>query len=106
MDLQAARRYDRPMTKKVQSRTRTFKQRMANGQETAIQATQSSEDSATGDGVLSAMSQATEPAFAERCSLELSIRDSRVFVKALLKSEPVNDRLRETVRRYRSATSA
>ena len=36
--------------------------------------------------------------------IELSVRDSRAFVDALLDSRPVNDRLRETVRRYREAT--
>ncbi|RWP73619.1 MAG: DUF1778 domain-containing protein [Mesorhizobium sp.] len=36
--------------------------------------------------------------------LELSDRDRQVFVDALLKPQPVNDRLRDTVRRYRRAT--
>jgi uncharacterized protein (DUF1778 family) len=36
--------------------------------------------------------------------VELSGRDSRTFVDALLHPRPVNDRLRETVRRYREAT--
>jgi uncharacterized protein (DUF1778 family) len=39
----------------------------------------------------------------ERQRVELSVRDSREFV-ALLKPRPDNDRLRETVRRYRQAT--
>ncbi|HXW27058.1 MAG TPA: DUF1778 domain-containing protein [Xanthobacteraceae bacterium] len=41
---------------------------------------------------------------AERQQLELSVRDSWAFVEELLNSKPVNDRLRETVRRYREAT--
>jgi Protein of unknown function (DUF1778) len=36
--------------------------------------------------------------------IELSVRDSRAFVDALSNPKPVNDRLRETVRRYREAT--
>lgn len=32
---------------------------------------------------------------------QLSVRDSEAFVDALLNPKPVNDRLRDTVRRYR-----
>lgn len=35
---------------------------------------------------------------------DLSINDSRVFVKALINPRSVNDRLRDTVRRYRHVT--
>jgi uncharacterized protein (DUF1778 family) len=38
--------------------------------------------------------------------IELSVRDSRAFIDALLVPRPVNDRLLETVRRYREATGA
>jgi uncharacterized protein (DUF1778 family) len=34
----------------------------------------------------------------------LSVHDGEVFVEALLSPPPVNDRLRDTVRRYRQAT--
>jgi uncharacterized protein (DUF1778 family) len=40
----------------------------------------------------------------EHRRIELSIRDSVTFVEALLNPQPVNARLRETVRRYRDAT--
>lgn len=36
-------------------------------------------------------------------SLNLSVDDRKVFVEALIKPQPVNDRLRDTVRRYRQA---
>ena len=36
--------------------------------------------------------------------LNLSVNDQKVFVEALTNSRPVNDRLRDTVRRYRQAT--
>ncbi len=36
--------------------------------------------------------------------LDLSMRDSAVFVEALLNPQPVNDRMRDTVRRYRRQT--
>lgn len=42
---------------------------------------------------------------ADHQRLTLSVRDSQVFVEALTDPRPVNDRLRETVRRYRQAAS-
>jgi uncharacterized protein (DUF1778 family) len=35
--------------------------------------------------------------------LDLSQRDSQAFVEALINPRPVNDRLRQTIRRYRQA---
>ena len=49
---------------------------------------------------------AAQRAIEERQQLALSVRDSEAFVDALLNPMPVNDRLRETVRRYRKATGA
>jgi uncharacterized protein (DUF1778 family) len=40
-------------------------------------------------------------AIEEHQQLALSVRDSEAFVDALLNPRPVNDRLRDTVRRYR-----
>lgn len=40
----------------------------------------------------------------ERQHLDLSASDARVFVEALTTPSPVNDRLRDTVQRYRRAT--
>lgn len=42
----------------------------------------------------------------EHRQLNLSTEDRRVFVEALINPKPVNDRLRDTVRRYRQATGA
>ena len=36
--------------------------------------------------------------------LNLSLNDRKVFVEALISARLVNDRLRDTVRRYREAT--
>ncbi|MCF6126154.1 DUF1778 domain-containing protein [Mesorhizobium sp. M7A.F.Ca.CA.001.07.2.1] len=38
--------------------------------------------------------------------LDLSVNDSRVFVEALINPRSVNDRLRDTVRRYRHVTGS
>jgi uncharacterized protein (DUF1778 family) len=53
------------------------------------------------DFVLTSVQDAARRAIEEHQRLELSVRDSRAFVDALLNPKPVNDRLRETVRRYR-----
>ena len=56
------------------------------------------------DFVLTSLQDAARRAIEERQRLELSVRGSEAFVDALLNPKPVNDRLRETVRRYREAT--
>ncbi|ESY76302.1 hypothetical protein X740_29665 [Mesorhizobium sp. LNHC221B00] len=40
----------------------------------------------------------------DRQWLSLSSNDRRIFVEALINPQPVNDRLRDTVRRHRQAT--
>jgi uncharacterized protein (DUF1778 family) len=56
------------------------------------------------DFVLTSVQEAARRAIEEHQRLDLSVRDSRAFVDALINPQPVNDRLRETVRRYRQAT--
>ena len=56
------------------------------------------------DFVLTSVQEAARRAIEEHQRLELSIRDSEAFVEALLNPRPVNDRLRDTVGRYRRAT--
>ncbi len=58
------------------------------------------------DFVLTSVQDAARRTIEEHQQLELSVRDSKAFVEALLKPRPVNDRLRDTVRRYRAATRA
>jgi uncharacterized protein (DUF1778 family) len=53
------------------------------------------------DFVLTSVQDAARRAIEEHSQLTLSVRDSEAFVDALLNPEPVNDRLRDTVRRYR-----
>lgn len=54
------------------------------------------------DFVLTSVQDAARRAIEEHSQLALSVRDSEAFVDALLKQQPVNDRLRDTVRRYRA----
>jgi uncharacterized protein (DUF1778 family) len=56
------------------------------------------------DFVLASVQDAARRVIESHQQLELSVRDSQVFVDALLNPKPVNDRLRETIRRYREAT--
>jgi len=56
------------------------------------------------DFVLTSVQDAARWAIEEHQQLELSVRDSDAFVDALLNPKPANDRLRDTVRRYREAT--
>ena len=51
-----------------------------------------------------AAADAARRAIEEHQQLLLSVRDSEAFVDALLNPKPVNDRLRDTVRRYRERT--
>ena len=53
------------------------------------------------DFVLTSVQDAARRAIEEHSQLTLSVRDSEAFVDALLNPQPVNDRLRDTVRRYR-----
>ncbi|SNS30742.1 MULTISPECIES: DUF1778 domain-containing protein [unclassified Azospirillum] len=55
------------------------------------------------DFVLSSVQDAAKRTIEEHQRLELSLRDSEAFVEALLNPPAPNDRLRETVGRYRQA---
>jgi uncharacterized protein (DUF1778 family) len=56
------------------------------------------------DFVLTSVQEAARRAIEEHQRLDLTVRDSQAFVDALIKPQPVNDRLRDTVQRYRRAT--
>jgi uncharacterized protein (DUF1778 family) len=58
------------------------------------------------DFLLTSVQDAARRAIEEYQQLELSMRDSEAFVEALLNPKPVNDRLRDTIRRYRETTGA
>lgn len=56
------------------------------------------------DFVLTSVQDAARRAIEEHDVLELSVRDGRTFVQTLLEPRPLNDRLLETIRRYRERT--
>jgi uncharacterized protein (DUF1778 family) len=53
------------------------------------------------DFVLTSVLDAARHAIEEHDQFALSVRDSEAFVDALLNPQPINDRLRDTARRYR-----
>lgn len=53
------------------------------------------------DFVLTSVQEAARRAIEEHQRIDLSVRDSQAFVEALINPQPVNDRLRDTVHRYR-----
>jgi uncharacterized protein (DUF1778 family) len=56
------------------------------------------------DFVLTSLQDAARRAIEEHQNLALSVRDSQAFVQALVEPARVNERLRDTVRRYRERT--
>ncbi len=56
------------------------------------------------DFVLTSLQDAARRAIEEHQHLELSLRDSQAFVQALVEPRLVNERLTDTVRRYRERT--
>ena len=56
------------------------------------------------DFVLTSIQDAARRAIEAHTRLDLSLRDRRAFVEALLNPPPVNARLRETIRLYREET--
>ncbi len=56
------------------------------------------------DFVLTSLQETARRAIDEHQRLDLSVRDSQAFVEAPTNPQPVNARLRDTVRRYRRAS--
>ena len=56
------------------------------------------------DFVLTSVQEAARRAIEEHQRLDLSLRDSQAFVDALINPQAVNDRLCDTVQRYRRIT--
>ena len=93
-------------TKAPRGRTRSerLETRVTAEQKSLIERAAALQGRTVTDFVLTSVQDAARRAIEEHQQLELSMRDSEVFVDALLNPKPVGDRLRETVRRYREAT--
>ena len=95
-------------TESIPARGRTRAQRLETRvtaeQKTLIEHAAALQGRTVTDFVLTSVQDAARRAIEEHRQLELSVRDSQAFVDALLDPRPVNDRLHDTVRRYREAT--
>ena len=78
--------------------------RVTAAQKSLIQRAAALEGRSVTDFVLTSLQDAARRAIDEHQRLDLSIRDSEAFVDALLDPQPVNQRLRDTVGRYRRIT--
>lgn len=94
------------VSKSSGSRTRAqrLETRVTAEQKTLIEHAAALQGRTVTDFVLTSVQDAARRAIEEHRQLELSMRDSQTFVDALLNPKPVNDRLRDTVRRYREIT--
>lgn len=91
-------------TPRGRARAQRLEARVTVEQKTLIERAAALQGRTVTDFVLTSVQDAARRAIEEHQQLELSVRDSQAFVEALLNPEPINDRLRETVRRYREAT--
>ena len=93
-------------SKSARGRTRAqrLETRVTAEQKTLIEHAAALQGRTVTDFVLTSVQDAARRAIEEHRQIELSVRDSQAFVDALLNPKPVNDRLRDTVRRYREAT--
>jgi uncharacterized protein (DUF1778 family) len=90
-------------TKSARGRTRAqrLETRVTAEQKRLIERAAALQGRTVTDFVLTSVQDAARRAIEEHHQLELSVRDSEAFVDALLNPKPVNDRLRDTIRRYR-----
>ena len=90
-------------SKPTSGRTRAerLETRVTAEQKTLIERAAALQGRSVTDFVLTSVQDAARRAIEEHRQLGLSVRDSEAFVDALLNPTPVNDRLRDTVRRYR-----
>jgi uncharacterized protein (DUF1778 family) len=98
----------KPMSKPPRGRTRAqrLEARVTAEQKTLIEHAAALQGRTVTDFVLTSVQEAARRAIEEHQQLELSVRDSRAFVDALLNPRPVNERLGDTLRRYREASGA
>lgn len=85
------------------TRTQRLETRVTAEQKMLIERAAALQGRTVTDFVLTSVQDAAQRAIENYRQLELSVRDSEAFVEALLNPTPVNERLRDTVRRYREA---
>jgi uncharacterized protein (DUF1778 family) len=91
-------------TPRARARAQRLEARVTAEQKTLIERAAALQGRTVTDFVLTSVQDAARRAIEEHRQLELSVRDSQAFVEALLNPKPINDRLRDTIRRYRETT--
>ncbi len=90
-----------PRSTSRRTRAERLEARVTTEQKSLIERAAALQGRTVTDFVLTSVQDAARRAIEEHSQLALSVRDSEAFVDALLNPKPVNDRLRDTVRRYR-----
>ena len=95
-------------TQKTTDRTRgeRLEARITAEQKALIQRAAELEGRSVTDYVIASLQDSARRTLESHETIALSAADSRAFVDALLDPPPVNARLKDSVRRYRSATGA
>ena len=93
-------------TKAGRARGERLETRLTAAQKSLIEEAAALQGRSVTDFVVTSLQDAARRAIEEHRVIELSERDSRAFVAALLDPPLANAHLRETVRRYRKATGA
>ncbi|WP_244430652.1 DUF1778 domain-containing protein [Methylocystis sp. ATCC 49242] len=89
------------MRERINSRSNSASPTRTVEQERLIERAAALQGRTVTDFVLTSVQDAARRAIEEHQILNLSLQDSQVFVQALMEPTPVNDRLRDTIRRYR-----
>ena len=93
----------RATSKSTTKRTRTerLEARVTAEQKSLIERAAALQGRSVTEFVLTSVQDAARRAIEEHSRLALTVRDSKAFVDTMLNPQPVNGRLRNTVRRYR-----
>jgi len=93
-----------PLAKPGRVRAERLETRVTAQQKALIEHAAALQGRSVTDFVLASVQEAARRTVEDHHWLELSVRDGQAFVAALLAPQPVNERLRETIRRYRDVT--
>lgn len=89
---------------KERARNERLEARVTKDQKDLIERAAAIQGRSVTDFVVSTVQDAAQKAIEDHQRIKLSIRDAEAFVEALLNPPEPNERLRETIRRYRQAT--
>ncbi|HEY5070388.1 MAG TPA: DUF1778 domain-containing protein [Caulobacteraceae bacterium] len=91
--------------KRCRARAKRPQARITTEQKRLVEYAAALEGRTVTDFVVTSVQDAARRTIESHEHIELTVRDSRAFIDALLNPRPVNARLRETIRLYRQETS-